>query len=204
MVSKDLIIDAGDSEVSLALLEDKQLIELNKEKRNIQFSVGDIYLGKVKKIMPGLNAAFINVGYERDAFLHYLDLGAQFRTLHRYYSTAVQKKGKIPPVSRFKPEQDIDKEGKITDVLTAGQTVIVQITKEPISTKGPRLASEISIAGRNLVLMPFSDKVSVSSKIESIGEKNRLKSMVQSIKPRNYGVIVRTAAEGKKVAALDA
>jgi ribonuclease G len=204
VVSKDLIIDAGDSEVSLALLEDKQLIELNKEKRNIQFSVGDIYLGKVKKIMPGLNAAFINVGYERDAFLHYLDLGAQFRTLHRYYSTALQKQGKVPPVSKFKPEQDIDKEGKITDVLTTGQTVIVQITKEPISTKGPRLASEISIAGRNLVLMPFSDKVSVSSKIESIEEKNRLKSLVQSIKPRNYGVIIRTVAEGKKVAVLDA
>jgi ribonuclease G len=204
VVSKDLIIDAGDSEVSLALLEDKQLIELNKEKRNIQFSVGDIYLGKVKKIMPGLNAAFINVGYERDAFLHYLDLGAQFRSLHRYYATAVQKKGKIPPVSKCKPDQDIDKEGKITDVLTTGQTVIVQITKEPISTKGPRLASEISIAGRNLVLMPFSDKVSVSSKIESIEEKNRLKTLVQSIKPRNYGVIVRTVAEGKKVAVLDA
>jgi ribonuclease G len=204
VVSKDLIIDAGDSEVSLALLEDKQLIELNKEKRNIQFSVGDIYLGKVKKIMPGLNAAFINVGYERDAFLHYLDLGAQFRTLHRYYSLALQKKGKFPPVSKFKPEDDIDKDGKITDVLTTGQTVIVQITKEPISTKGPRLASEISLAGRNLVLMPFSDKVSVSSKIESIEEKNRLKSLVQSIKPRNYGVIIRTVAEGKKVAVLDA
>ena len=204
MVSKDLIIDVGDSEVSLALLEDKQLIELNKEKRNIQFSVGDIYLGKVKKIMPGLNAAFINIGYERDAFLHYLDLGAQFRSLHKYYSAAVQKKGRIPPVHKFKPENDIDKDGKIADVLTAGQTVIVQVSKEPISTKGPRLASEISIAGRNLVLMPFSDKVSVSSKIESVEEKNRLKTLVQSIKPRNYGVIVRTVAEGKKVAILDA
>jgi ribonuclease G len=204
VVSKDLIIDVGDSEVSLALLEDKQLIELNKEKRNIQFSVGDIYLGKVKKIMPGLNAAFINVGYERDAFLHYLDLGAQFKSLHKYYSTAIQKKGKIPPVHKFKSEKDIDKEGKISDVLTTGQTVIVQITKEPISTKGPRLASEISIAGRNLVLMPFSDKVSVSSKIESVEEKNRLKTLLQSIKPKNYGVIVRTVAEGKKVAVLDA
>jgi ribonuclease G len=204
VVNKDLIIDAGDSEVSLALLEDKQLIELNKEKRNVKFSVGDIYLGKVKKIMPGLNAAFINVGYERDAFLHYLDLGAQFRTHHKYYSTAVQKQGKVPPVHKFKPEPDIDKDGKITDVLTTGQTVIVQITKEPISTKGPRLASEISLAGRNLVLMPYCDKVSVSSKIESVEEKNRLKALVQSIKPRNYGVIVRTVAEGKKVGILDA
>ncbi|MCU0409223.1 MAG: Rne/Rng family ribonuclease [Bacteroidales bacterium] len=204
MVNKDLIIDVGDSEVTLALLEDRQLIELNKEKQNIQFSVGDIYLGKVKKIMPGLNAAFINVGYEKDAFLHYLDLGAQFRTQNRYYTTAIQKQGKIPPVSKFKPDQDIDKDGKITDVLTSGQTVIVQITKEPISTKGPRLASEISLAGRNLVLMPFNDKVSISSKIESSEEKNRLKTLVQSIKPRNYGVIVRTVAEGKKVAVLDA
>ena len=204
MVNKDLIIDVSDSEVSLALLEDKQLIELNKEKRNVKFSVGDIYLGKVKKIMPGLNAAFINVGYERDAFLHYLDLGAQFRTQHKYYLTALQKQGKVPPVYKFKPEPDIDKDGKITDVLTTGQTVLVQITKEPISTKGPRLASEISIAGRNLVLMPYSDKVSISSKIESQEEKSRLKSLVQSIKPRNYGVIVRTVAEGKKVAVLDA
>jgi len=204
VASKDLIIDAGDTEVSLALLEDKQLIELNKEKRNIQFSVGDIYLGKVKKIMPGLNAAFINVGYERDAFLHYLDLGAQFRSLHKYYGAAVQKRGRVNPVSKFKQEPDIDKDGKISDVLTAGQTVIVQITKEPISTKGPRLASEISIAGRNLVLMPFSDKVSISSKIESSEEKSRLRTLIQSIRPRNYGVIVRTVAEGKKVAVLDA
>lgn len=199
-----MIIDVGESEVTLALLEDKQLIELNKEKRNVRFSVGDIYLGKVKKIMPGLNAAFINVGYERDAFLHYLDLGAQFRTQHKYYTTAIQKQGKVPPLHKNKPEQDIDKDGKITDVLTTGQTVIVQVTKEPISTKGPRLASEISLAGRNLVLMPFSDKVSISSKIESTEEKNRLKTLIHSIKPRNYGVIVRTVAEGKKVAVLDA
>jgi len=204
VINKDLIIDVGDSEVSLALLEDKQLIELNKEKRNIKFAVGDIYLGKVKKIMPGLNAAFINVGYERDAFLHYLDLGAQFRTHQKYYSTALQKQGKVPPVHKFKPEPEIDKNGKITDVITQGQTVIVQITKEPISTKGPRLSAEISIAGRNLVLMPYSDKVSISSKIESQEEKSRLKTIVQSIKPRNYGVIVRTVAEGQKVAVLDA
>ena len=204
MTNKDLIIDVGDSEISLALLEDKQLIELNKEKRNIRFSVGDIYLGKVKKIMPGLNAAFVNVGYERDAFLHYLDLGAQFRTQQKHYLSAVQKQGRINPVHKFKPEPDIDKDGKITDVLTQGQSVIVQITKEPISTKGPRLASEISLAGRNLVLIPYSDKVSVSTKIENTEEKNRLKTLLQSIKPSNYGIIVRTAAEGKKVAVLDA
>lgn len=203
MVSKDIIIDSGQDDISIALLEDNRLVELNKEKKNLQFAVGDIYLGKVKKIMPGLNAAFVNVGYERDAFLHYLDLGAQFRSLNRYYTLALSKKGRIPPVHKFKNERDIDKDGKIADVLSSGQTVIVQVTKEPISTKGPRLGSEISLAGRNLVLLPFSDKISISSKIESNEEKNRLKTLLQSIKPKNYGVIVRTVAEGKKVAVLD-
>lgn len=203
-MNKDLIIDVNESEVNIALLEDKQLIELTREKRTSQFSVGDIYLGKVKKIMPGLNAAFVNVGFERDAFLHYLDLGAQLRSLQRYYTMALQKRGRVLPVYKLKPDPDIEKDGKIQDVLAVGQTVIVQITKEPISTKGPRLSSEISLAGRNLVIIPFSDKVSVSSKIENPDERSRLKTLVQSIKPRNYGVIVRTAAEGKKVALLDA
>ncbi len=202
-VSKELIIDAGEKDISIALLENKQLNELHKEQRNVSFSVGDIYLGKVKKIMPGLNAAFINVGYERDAFLHYLDLGAQFRTLHKFYHSGINRKGRMIPVQKFNSEPDIDKDGKISDILATGQTVLVQITKEPISTKGPRLASEISLAGRNLVLLPFSDKVSISSKIESVEEKNRLKTLIQSIRPRNYGVIVRTVAEGKKVAVLD-
>jgi len=204
VISKDLIIDSGQKEISIALLEQKQLVELNKEKKDIKFAVGDIYLGKVKKIMPGLNAAFINVGYERDAFLHYLDLGAQFKSLHKYYEIALKRKGKMLPVHKFKNEADINKDGKISDVLKAGQTVIVQVTKEPISTKGPRLGSEISLAGRNLVLLPFSDKVSVSTKIESAEEKNRLKTLIQSIKPHNFGVIIRTVAEGKKVATLDA
>lgn len=203
MVNTDLVINVSDSEVSLALLDDKLLVELNSEKHNIRFSVGDIYLGKVRKIMPGLNAAFINVGSEKDAFLHYLDLGAQFRTHQKYYTMALQKQGRMTSIGKFKPEPDIDKAGKITDILTPGQTVIVQITKEPISTKGPRLSSEISLAGRNLVLIPYSDKISISSKIESHEEKIRLRTIIQSIKPRNYGVIVRTAAEGKKVSVLD-
>ena len=204
VINKDLIINVSDSEISLALLEEKRLIELNQEKRNINFSVGDIYLGKVKKIMPGLNAAFIDVGSEKDAFLHYLDLGAQFRTHQKYYNIALQKQGRISSVQKFKHEQEISKNGKITDDLAQGQTVIVQVTKESISTKGPRLSSEISLAGRNLVLTPFSDKVLVSSKIGSPEEKVRLRTIIQSIRPKNYGVIVRTVAEGKKVASLDA
>jgi ribonuclease G len=203
-VNNELVIDVTASEIAIALLADKQLVEIQKEKSNLQFSVGDIHLGKVKKIMPGLNAAFVDVGYEKDAFLHYLDLGPQFSSLKKYLSVTFANKGKAPMLQRFKNEQDIDKNGKIADVLASGQLVLVQIAKEPISTKGPRLSSEISIAGRNLVLMPFSDKVSVSQKISSNEERNRLKTLVHSIKPKNYGVIVRTVAESKKVAELDA
>jgi len=202
-VSNELVIDVTASEIVIALLENKQLVELNKEKSNLQFSVGDIYLGKVKKIMPGLNAAFVDVGYEKDAFLHYLDLGPQVQSLNKYLKSALSKKAKIIPLAKFKNEPDIDKNGRISDVLSSGQTVMVQIAKEPISTKGPRLGSEISIAGRHLVLIPFSEKVSVSQKITSAEEKVRLKKLIQSIKPKDYGVIVRTVAEGKKVAVLD-
>ncbi|HKL07986.1 MAG TPA: Rne/Rng family ribonuclease [Bacteroidales bacterium] len=203
-MSTELVIDVTPSEIATALLENKQLVELNKEKRNLQFAVGDIYLAKVKRIMPGLNAAFVDVGYDKDAFLHYLDLGPQFQTLQKFVKSSLAKKGRAPSLPKIRIEKDIDKNGKISDVLKAGQLVLVQIAKEPISTKGPRLSSEISIAGRNLVLIPFSDKVSVSQKITSPDEKKRLKKLLESIKPKNYGVIVRTVAEGKKVALLDA
>lgn len=202
-MEKELVIDVSSSEITIALLEDKRLVELRKEKSNLQFAVGDIYLGRVKKVMPGLNAAFIDVGYEKDAFLHYLDLGPQFSSLGKFMHQVLQKKNKSISFARVKREPDIDKDGKITDVLKAGQPVLVQVAKEPISTKGPRLTSEISIAGRNLVLIPFSDKVSVSQKIESNMERTRLKNLLMSIRPKNYGVIVRTVAENKKVAELD-
>ena len=202
-VNYDLVIDALSSEIAIALLDNKQLVELNKEKSNLQFAVGDIYLGKVKKVMPGLNAAFVDVGYEKDAFLHYQDLGPQFSSLSKYLKMALSKKGKLPPLSKFKREPDINKHGKISEKLTAGQSVVVQVAKEPISTKGPRLGSEVSLAGRNLVLIPFSDKISISSKIESQEERSRLRTLLTSIKPKGYGVIVRTVAESKKVAVFD-
>lgn len=202
-MSNDLVIDVSPKEISIALLENKKLIGLNTEKTDIQFSVGDIYLAKVKKIMPGLNAAFVDVGYEKDAFLHYLDLGPQFNSLNKYMNLAISRKGKLIPFSKFRTEVDINKEGKINQIVSSGQSVIVQIAKEPISTKGPRLGSEISIPGRNIVLIPFAAKISISSKITSQEEKDRLRSLITSIKPNNYGVIIRTAAEGKKVAELD-
>jgi ribonuclease G len=202
-VSSDLIIDVTPSEIVIALQENKRLVELTREKSGAKFAVGDIYLGKVKKIMPSLNAAFIDVGYEKDAFLHYLDMGPQFATLNKFLRIVSSRKNKITSISKIHSEPDINKEGRITELLKVGQNILVQVAKEPISTKGPRLTSEISIAGRFMVLMPFSDKVSVSQKIKSNEEKSRLKKLIQSIKPRKYGVIVRTAAEGKKVADLD-
>ncbi|HER09357.1 MAG TPA: Rne/Rng family ribonuclease [Bacteroides sp.] len=203
-MSSELVINSTNERVSIALLEDGKLVELNESSLKQQFSVGDIYLARVKKIMPGLNAAFINVGYEKDAFLHYLDLGPQFSSLNKYLGLAFSRKGKPPPLSKFKRLSDINKHGKINEVLKQGQFILVQIAKEPISTKGPRLTSEISIAGRNIVLIPFSDKISVSSKISSQAEKDRLKNLLQAIRPQNFGIIVRTVAEGKKVAELDA
>lgn len=203
-MSSELIIKASEQEVSIALLEDKRLVELNRSKPEQKFSVGDIYLARVKKIMPSLNAAFINVGYEKDAFLHYLDLGPQFSTLGKYVNQAIQRKGRGIPVAKFRRDKDINKHGKINEVLKSGSLVLVQVAKEPISTKGPRLTSEISIAGRNLVLMPFSDKISISSKIETQEERDRLRNLITSIRPNNFGVIVRTVAEKTRVAELDA
>jgi len=203
-VNKELIINATPQEVVIALVEDKVLVELNRDKNNTNFSVGDIYLGKVKKIMPGLNAAFVDVGYEKDAFLHYLDLGPQFRSINKFLFNNIEHKSPVTSISNFDMEEDIDKHGKINQVLHDGQPILVQIAKEPISTKGPRLTSELSIAGRNIVLIPFSDKVSVSQKIQSRAERERLRSIVQSIRPKNFGVIVRTVAENSNVSDLDA
>ena len=202
-MSSELVINSANERVSIALLEDGKLVELNESSLKQQFSVGDIYLARVKKIMAGLNAAFIDVGYEKDAFLHYLDLGPQFSSMNKYMGQAISKKGRPMPISKFKRLPDINKHGKINEILKQGQYILVQIAKEPISTKGPRLSSEISIAGRNIVLMPFSDKISISSKISSQEEKDRLKNLLQAIRPQNFGIIVRTVAEGKKVAELD-
>jgi ribonuclease G len=201
-VSNELIIDSRESEIAIALLEDKRLVELSKEKNNKKYSVGDIFLGRVKKVMPGLNATFVDVGSERDAFLHYLDLGPQFQSQQKYLKRALNGKGERYPLQDFKLEPDINKHGKITELFETGQKILVQIAKEPISTKGPRITSEITLAGRNLVLIPFSDKVSVSQKIKSPEERERLKRLIFSIKPKNYGVIVRTVAKNRRVAVL--
>ena len=203
-MTSEVIIDVQPKEISIALLEDKSLVEYQNEPRSASFSVGNIYVAKVKKLMPGLNACFVDVGFERDAFLHYLDLGSQYSSYEKYLKQVQSDRKKLFPFSKATRLPDLKKDGSVQNVLKVGQEVLVQIVKEPISTKGPRLTCELSFAGRYMVLMPFYDKVSVSSKIKKGEERTRLKQLIQSITPKNFGVIVRTSAEGKRVAELDA
>lgn len=204
-MTSEVIINAQPKEISIALLEDKRLVEFQKEEQNASFNVGNMFVAKVKRIMPGLNACFVNVGYERDAFLHYLDLGPQYTSFSKFLKRVIKSGNtkSIPQILKKDIVADLPKDGSIQEALKIGEDVIVQITKEPISTKGPRLTCELSFAGRYLVLIPFNDKVSVSSKIKSNAERARLKQLMMSIKPLNFGVIVRTVAEGRRVAELD-
>lgn len=203
-VSIDLIIRSGAGEVALAILRDKVLIELHREKTDRGFAVGDIHLARVRKVAPGLNAAFVDVGHEKDAFLHYLDLGPQYRNAFKFTKGAVNGSLKASTLEEWKLDPDIDRNGKIQDVVSASQTILVQIAKEPISTKGPRLTAEVTLAGRYMVLVPFINKVSISSRIKDEEERKRLKDLMRTIKPLNFGVIVRTNAEGKRTEDLEA
>ena len=201
--SSELVINSTQNGCRIALLRDKSLIEYHNEENANKFTVGDIYLGTVKKVVPGLNAAFIDIGYEKDAFLHYLDLGPQVSSLNKFTKFALTGKHPSYDLGKFKNEPDINKLGKINQVLTKNQKILVQIVKEPISTKGPRLSCELSLAGRNIVLVPFSNTVSISKKVTNSDERKRLLRLISSIKPENFGVIIRTVAEKKDVAELD-
>ncbi len=202
-MNRELIVRSSSDAVDFALLKDGKLTELHRDEDNNNFSVGDIFLAKIRKPVTGLNAAFVNVGYEKDAFLHYHDLGPQLASMLKFIKNVSTGKLREYSLKNFPFEKDIDKNGVITDAIKANQSLLVQIVKEPISTKGPRISSELSFAGRYLVMVPFSDRVSVSQKIASKEEKERLKRLVMSIKPKGFGVIIRTVAEGKKVAELD-
>ena len=203
IVVSEFIVDVKQKEISIAVLEDSSLVELQKEARNDNFVVGNIYLGKIKKILPGLNSVFVDIGCNKDAFLHYQDLSSHFNTQQTYLNQLQKTSPKRIAFTKIQSVPEIEKDGSIGDVLTVGQQILVQITKEPISTKGPRLTAEISLAGRCLVLMPLGDKISISTKIQSNEERARLRQLIQSVKPKNFSVIVRTSAEGKRVAELD-
>jgi ribonuclease G len=203
-MNKELIIRTGSDAVDFALLKDGRLIELNSENgKSVAFQVGDIFIAKIRKPVAGLNAAFVNLGYEKDAFLHYHDLGPNFKTMQSFVKQLISSKTAEFSLKNIKFEPEIEKDGSIVDIISTNQSLLVQIVKEPISTKGPRITSELSLAGRYIVLVPFSERVSISQKIESKEEKNRLKQILQSIKPKGFGVIVRTVAEGKNHAELE-
>ncbi len=201
-MNKELIINVAPTGVEIALLEDKKLVELHHEKTDASFAVGDLYLGKVKKLIPGLNAAFIDVGFEKDAFLHYTDLSPFARSILKFTNLAMSDKNSEFDFAKFHIEPEIVKTGKINEVLNGKPNVLVQILKEPIAAKGPRLSCEISLPGRFVVVTPFNEIVAVSKKIHSSEERKRLHKIVEAIRPKNFGVIVRTAAEGKKTAEL--
>lgn len=201
-MEKELVINSHNDAVDIALLEDTKLVELHKETLDNAFNVGDIFLGFVKKLMPGLNAAFIEIGHPKDAFLHYTDCGPRLSSVLKYTNMAVKRKVNTSKLDNFNIPPDINKHGRIDEVLKNREPILVQVLKEPISTKGPRLSCEITMPGRFVVLTPFTNVVAVSKKIGSVEERARLKKLVESIKPKNFGVIVRTAAEGKKVADL--
>lgn len=202
-MTKELIINASPQGTEIALLEDKRLVELHSEKTDAGFAVGDIYLGKVKKLIPGLNAAFVDVGFEKDAFLHYTDLSPYVRSLLKFTHQAMFDTSDTGfDFGKFKVEPEIIKTGKITEVMNGKPNVLVQILKEPIAQKGPRLSCEISLPGRFVVVTPFTNIVAVSRKIHSSEERKRLQKIIEAIKPKNLGVIVRTAAEGMQTAEL--
>ncbi|MDO5655123.1 MAG: Rne/Rng family ribonuclease [Flavobacteriaceae bacterium] len=199
---KELVIQAEDDVVKIAMLEDGRLMEFQQEQVNQIYNVGDIFLAKIKKLAPGMNAAFVNIGSDKDAFLHYHDLGPQVKSLVTYLQLVRNSKFKTHLLQSFRNGEDINKDGTMDQVLQPGQNILVQIVKEPISTKGPRVTSEISIPGRYLVLVPFSDRVSISQKIKEKKERDRLTMLIESIKPQGFGVIIRTVAENRKVAEL--
>ena len=201
-ISKELVITSHETEVQIALLEDNKLMEIHREKNSEECTVGDIYFGKVKRINSGLNAAFLNIGDGKDAFLHYLDLGLHARSLNEFVNQVIINRKRS--FANIKMQAEIGKTGKIGDIIQSGQSILVQIAKEPISTKGARLTSEISLAGRFLVLVPFMDKITVSQKIRNSEERNRLRKIVQSIRPKRFGIIIRTVAQGKNIDELTA
>lgn len=203
-MNNELIINASTEGVRIALLKEKQIVEYHVEQEGSQFVVGDIYLGVVKKLVPGMNAAFVDVGYEKDGFLHYLDLGPNIRSLIKYTKDVIAKRQQSAFLKGFKMEPQTDKMGKIEDIFQKNMPILVQIAKEPISTKGPRLSCELSLAGRYLVLVPFANSVSISKKIVSREERQRLARLVNSVKPENFGVIVRTVAENVDLNELEA
>ncbi|MBX6330556.1 MAG: Rne/Rng family ribonuclease [Gemmatimonadaceae bacterium] len=192
-MKREILINASQRETRVAILEDEQLVELMIDRPDSRRMVGDIYLGKVEAVLPGIQAAFVDIGTEKSAFLHASDL---------VFPEADEDRDDDELADEDEEEENGGRRGRrvkappIQDFLKRGQDVLVQVSKEPISTKGPRVTAQISLAGRFLVYMPFASRVGVSRKIGDRAERQRLREQVQSVLPPDSGgVIVRTVGE---------
>ncbi len=194
-MQKDIIINVSEYETRLAVLEDLKLVELLVERPEAERIVGDIYKGTVKSVLPGMQAAFIDVGLEKTAFLHFSDIGDSKSQLDLLYEAEFSDDEEEPKKTRKAPKS-------IQEVLKQEQQIPVQVTKEPIGTKGCRVTTHLSLPGRYVVLVPGEDHVGVSRKISDWAEKKRLKRMAYEIKPDGFGCIVRTVALGKQTKEL--
>lgn len=177
---KEIIVNVAEEETRVAVLEDKTLVELYIERSLNQRLVGNIYKGRVENVLPGMQAAFVNIGLEKNAFLYVEDA-----LPNRHHLAGSEPKYK----------ESLER-ARINDVLKVGQEIVVQITKEPIGTKGPRVTTHLTLPGRYLVLMPCVDYIGISRRIEDETERERLHSIAEKSKPAGMGVIVRTVAEG--------
>jgi ribonuclease G len=184
----EIIINVGLSETRIAVLEDRRLVELWVERSAAERIVGDVYKGRVESIIPGLQAAFLDIGQEKSAFLHVSDFAEGAFDL----DDLLASKGEEPEEERGRTVS-----GSIEDYLKVGQELLVQVSKEPIGTKGPRVTTKISLAGRTLVLIPNDDRIGISKRLEAAQERDRLRKLTQELRPQDCGLIVRTAAEGR-------
>ncbi len=190
-MQKDIIVNVSEYETRLAVLEDLKLVELLVERPEAERMVGDIYKGVVKSVLPGMQAAFIDVGLEKTAFLHFSDIGDSKSQLDLLYEAEFLDEEEEAKKVKKMPES-------IQEVLKESQEILVQVTKEPIGTKGSRVTTQLSLPGRYVVLVPGEDHVGVSRKISNWAEKKRLKRLAYETKPDGFGCIVRTVAEGKQ------
>lgn len=202
-MTNELIISKNSSGVEIALLTDKKLVEYNKELYASSVQVGDFYLGKIRKISPAMNAAFVDIGVGKDAFLTYFDLGPNIRSLKKVVRMAVDGNPEAMDLDGFTLEPQTVKTGKISQIFRSGEKVLIQVLKEPIANKGPKVGCDISLAGRYFVLVPFTNQISISKKIGNPAEKKRLRDLATSLKPKNFGVIIRTVSEGVAIEELD-
>jgi len=201
-MSTEILINVNHGETRVALLESDTPVELYVERQSEQGISGNIYRGRVVRVLPGMQAAFVDIGLEKAAFLYVTDVHQDFDELEMMMRAREEETNGVVPLEE-EEVLNLDTPFHIEDLLHEGQEVLVQVSKEPLGTKGARITSHISLPGRHLVLMPMVDHIGVSRRIENEAERRRLREMIQLMKPPGIGLIVRTASEGKSEGDLE-